>query len=63
MLQPLLEQHKLSEENELYKAVDDFGWIKAVQSPNWEVVPQADWMSPITLADLPAKQQLGIDEI
>jgi len=38
--QALLRAHRLDEDNELYRTVDDFGWIKAVHSPNWSVIPE-----------------------
>ncbi|GFH29186.1 tubulin-specific chaperone C, partial [Haematococcus lacustris] len=37
--QVLLQQHKLHEETGLWSAVDDFGWLKAMQSPNWCQLP------------------------
>jgi hypothetical protein len=46
-VQALLQEHKLDQETELYKAVDDFGWIKAVQSPNWSVLPEEQRMRAI----------------
>jgi hypothetical protein len=27
---------------ELWRAVDDFGWVKATQSPNWAVLPEGE---------------------
>ena len=35
-----LEREKLSEENDLWSDVKDFGWLKSTQSPNWTVLPQ-----------------------
>ena len=32
----------LDEDSGLWREVDDFGWIKAVQSPNWDVLPEAE---------------------
>jgi len=41
-LRELLQRHKLGEESGMFSQVDDFGWIKAVQSPNWSVLPGAE---------------------
>ena len=39
-LMAALEREKLSEENDLWSDVKDFGWLKSTQSPNWTVLPQ-----------------------
>lgn len=39
--------HKLDEANDLYRTVDDFGWIKAAHSPNWSVLPEAERAAPL----------------
>uniref|UniRef100_A0A7S3QMJ9 C-CAP/cofactor C-like domain-containing protein n=1 Tax=Dunaliella tertiolecta TaxID=3047 RepID=A0A7S3QMJ9_DUNTE len=41
-VEALLKAHRLDEDNELYQTVDDFGWIKAVHSPNWSVLPEQE---------------------
>ncbi|PNH04075.1 Tubulin-specific chaperone C, partial [Tetrabaena socialis] len=41
-LQALMQAHKLGEETGCWQQVDDFGWIKAVQSPNWCIMPEAE---------------------
>jgi hypothetical protein len=46
--QALLQEHKLDQETELFKSVDDFGWIKAVQSPNWSVLPEEGRMQAVS---------------
>ena len=33
----LMQQHKLGEETGMYAQVEDFGWIKASHSPNWNL--------------------------
>lgn len=39
-LAPLVAAHQLgSGEADMWSQVDDFGWIKATQSPNWAVLP------------------------
>ncbi len=38
--QALFDQHLLGEESGQWQCVDDFGWIKAVQSPHWSRVPE-----------------------
>ncbi|KAG2497589.1 hypothetical protein HYH03_004335 [Edaphochlamys debaryana] len=45
-LQALLAAHKLGEENGSWQKVDDFGWIKAQQSPHWALLPEAEWPQP-----------------
>ena len=36
----------LVEETDAWRDVDDFGWIKNRQSPNWSVAPESDRVSP-----------------
>jgi len=38
-LQALLDDAGLGQENDRWRAVEDFGWIKAAQSPHWSVLP------------------------
>lgn len=33
----------LGRENGMWKEVDDFGWIKSSQSPNWRVLREEEW--------------------
>lgn len=42
-LPALLRAARLDSETDLWRSVDDFGWIKAVQSPNWAELPESDW--------------------
>lgn len=44
--QALLAAHKLGEDNGMHTSVDDFGWIKAVHSPNWCELPEDQRMPP-----------------
>ncbi|GLC37055.1 hypothetical protein PLESTB_001396500 [Pleodorina starrii] len=39
----LLQAHMLGEETGCWQQVDDFGWIKTVQSPNWGVMPPEEY--------------------
>ena len=36
----------LAEETDAWRDVDDFGWIKNRQSPNWRVAPESDRIAP-----------------
>lgn len=36
----MLDQHLLGEDSGMWECVDDFGWIKALQSPNWSRMPE-----------------------
>jgi len=36
----------LAEETDAWRDVDDFGWIKNRQSPNWRVAPESDRVAP-----------------
>lgn len=48
---------KLSpEEDALWDQVEDFAWIKAAQSPNWIVLPEADRMMPVPPSVINAAQ-------
>lgn len=40
---------QLAAANELWRQVDDFGWVKASQSPNWAVLPEAERAGDVTL--------------
>ena len=37
-----LEAAKLSEQNDLWTDVKDFGWLKSTPSPNWTILPQEE---------------------
>jgi hypothetical protein len=45
---------------ELWRAVDDFGWVKATASPNWAVMPEGE-RRPVALP--PQQQQQQQQEI
>ncbi|GIL89468.1 hypothetical protein Vretimale_18891 [Volvox reticuliferus] len=51
-LERLLQAHMLGEETGCWQQVDDFGWIKSVQSPNWCVLPPEEY--PGELMAVPA---------
>ncbi|KAF8064675.1 hypothetical protein HT031_003477 [Scenedesmus sp. PABB004] len=58
-LQELLQQQEawlagaaLGVPNELWRCVDDFGWVKASQSPHWAVLPEAERRPPPPRAGL-----------
>ncbi|GIL47874.1 hypothetical protein Vafri_4507 [Volvox africanus] len=51
-MEGLLRAHMLGEETGCWQQVDDFGWIKSVQSPNWCVLPQEEY--PGQLMAVPA---------
>ncbi|KAG2436793.1 hypothetical protein HXX76_006317 [Chlamydomonas incerta] len=51
-LAELLGRHMLGEETGCWQQVEDFGWIKAVQSPNWCVMPEEG--RPAAKFDIPA---------
>jgi hypothetical protein len=37
---------------QLWQQVDDFGWVKVSQSPNWVVLPATERQLPLTPADM-----------
>ncbi|KAJ0049600.1 hypothetical protein Pint_16659 [Pistacia integerrima] len=47
-----LEAAGLSEETGNWGNVDDFKWLRAVQSPNWSVLPEDERLGTVELADL-----------
>ncbi len=53
LIQALLAAHKLDEDNGMHACVDDFGWIKAAQSPHWSILPEEkreDLQIPVQVA-------------
>ncbi|CAH2076050.1 unnamed protein product [Thlaspi arvense] len=40
----------LEEETKSWANVDDFLWLRAVQSPNWSVLPEEERLSPVSLS-------------
>eukprot|EP00898_Chlorokybus_atmophyticus_P008004 jgi/Chlat1/8204/Chrsp76S07641 len=38
---------QLDGENELWQQVDDFRWLRAMQSPNWEVLPEEERLQTV----------------
>lgn len=47
-----LEAAGLNEETGNWANVDDFKWLRAVQSPNWSVLPEEDRIGTVELVDL-----------
>lgn len=45
-LAELLAAHMLGDDMGMWRQVDDFGWIKAAQSPNWAVLPEEQRLPP-----------------
>lgn len=45
----------LGEENGNWANVDDFKWLRAVQSPNWCLVPEGEWTDMVNLSGFEAK--------
>ncbi|KAK3005775.1 hypothetical protein RJ639_017376 [Escallonia herrerae] len=44
-----LEESNLNEETGNWANVDDFRWLKAVQSPNWAVLPESERISAVEI--------------
>lgn len=44
-----LKQSNLDEETGNWANVDDFRWLKAVQSPNWSIMPEIERIGGVTL--------------
>lgn len=44
-----LKQSNLDEETGNWANVDDFRWLKAVQSPNWSILPESERIGGVTL--------------
>ncbi|GLI69628.1 hypothetical protein VaNZ11_014295 [Volvox africanus] len=51
-MEGLLQAHMLAEETGCWQQVDDFGWIKSVQSPNWCVLSPEEY--PVQPMAVPA---------
>ncbi|KAJ0048309.1 hypothetical protein Pint_16665 [Pistacia integerrima] len=51
-IEEYLEAAALSEETGSWGNVDDFRWLRAVQSPNWSVMPEDERLGTVDLADL-----------
>ncbi|XP_052210882.1 tubulin-folding cofactor C [Diospyros lotus] len=47
-----LKESNLDEETGNWANVDDFRWLKAVQSPNWSVLPENERIDRITISNL-----------
>ncbi|KAL0739605.1 hypothetical protein Bca4012_015815 [Brassica carinata] len=45
-----LKRAGLEEETESWANVDDFLWLRAVQSPNWSVLPQEERLSSVSIS-------------
>ncbi|XP_010531371.1 PREDICTED: tubulin-folding cofactor C [Tarenaya hassleriana] len=41
----------LAEETGNWANVDDFRWLRAVQSPNWCILPEDEWISRVSVSD------------
>ena len=41
----------------MWNQVDDFGWIKKQQSPNWRVIPEAERAAPPEAPPVPTAAQ------
>ncbi|KAI8571723.1 hypothetical protein RHMOL_Rhmol01G0141700 [Rhododendron molle] len=44
-----LQESNLDEEIGNWANVDDFRWLKAVQSPNWSILPESEWIGKVTI--------------
>lgn len=44
-----LKESNLDEETGNWANVDDFKWLKAVQSPNWEILPESESVGGVTI--------------
>ncbi|MEW5317174.1 MAG: hypothetical protein WDW38_008499 [Sanguina aurantia] len=51
-VQSRLAAHRLGVDVGLWCEVDDFGWIKAVQSPNWCVLPVGERLAGVRVPDV-----------
>lgn len=47
-----LKKSNLNEETGNWANVDDFRWLRAVQSPNWSVLPESDRIGTVNIFDL-----------
>ncbi|XP_074316208.1 tubulin-folding cofactor C-like [Silene latifolia] len=44
-----LRESKLDEETGNWANVDDFKWLRALQSPNWSILPESERLNPVCL--------------
>jgi len=51
-----LQQSDLKDETGMWSNVDDFRWLRAVQSPNWSVLPEDDRLPLVDISDLKAEE-------
>ncbi|KAI3890854.1 hypothetical protein MKW92_039092 [Papaver armeniacum] len=47
-----LKDSSLDEENGNWANVDDFKWLRAVQSPNWSILPEEERVSAVNISNL-----------
>ncbi|MCL7039202.1 hypothetical protein MKW94_010550 [Papaver nudicaule] len=47
-----LEDSSLDQETGNWANVDDFKWLRAVQSPNWSILPEEERVSAVKISDL-----------
>ena len=47
-----LREANLEEETGNWANVDDFRWLRAVQSPNWSVLPENERVGGVTISNL-----------
>jgi hypothetical protein len=47
-----LKDSGLEEETGNWANVDDFKWLKAMQSPNWCLVPEEEWFQTVNISEV-----------
>ncbi|ONK75558.1 uncharacterized protein A4U43_C03F18150 [Asparagus officinalis] len=47
-----LRESRLDEETGNWGNVDDFKWLRAVQSPNWCLIPEEEWVDTVNASEL-----------
>ncbi|KAK9714439.1 hypothetical protein RND81_06G094500 [Saponaria officinalis] len=45
-----LKESRLEEETGNWANVDDFKWLRALQSPNWSILPEAERITPVCIS-------------
>ncbi|GLJ45385.1 hypothetical protein SUGI_0955480 [Cryptomeria japonica] len=51
-----LQKSDLKDETGMWANVDDFRWLRAVASPNWSIVPEADRLPLVDISDIKAEE-------
>ena len=46
-----LQESKLAEETGNWANVDDFRWLRAVQSPNWSILPEKEIVGTVNISN------------